>query len=69
MAGGVKNRYEACLRFTYPEAGARAVTKFHAGGVGAFPSASAVLTTVFDEMAWVEDGTDKVMGTIHSYRK
>ena len=51
---GDLNRYEACLRFTYPESGPRAVTKYHAGGVGVFVDPNTILR-VFAKMIWADE--------------
>ncbi len=61
--GGL-NKYEACLRFRYPESGPRAVTKYYAGGVGVRANPDEVIR-VFHQMVWV-DG-DKQVGVIHTY--
>lgn len=65
--GGGQNRYEACLRFTYPEAStAAADKKYYAGGVGVKSNVNEVIK-VFKTMSWKDESTDTVAGVIHTY--
>jgi len=64
---GGQNRYEACLRFTYPEASTSVSDKkYYAGGVGALNDVDEVIK-VFTTMSWRDESTGLVTNTIHSY--
>ncbi|MFN0103521.1 MAG: hypothetical protein ACKV2U_15690 [Bryobacteraceae bacterium] len=65
--GGGTNKYEACLRFTYPDASVDvADKKYYAGGVGKKNDANEVIR-VFKAMRWVDEGTGLLTGVIHTY--
>lgn len=65
--GGGLNRYEACLRFTYPEASVNvADKKYYAGGVGRLNNANEVIK-VFKTMSWLDEDSHTLAGVIHTY--
>jgi hypothetical protein len=65
-SGGL-NKYEACLRFTYPEGSpAASAKKYYAGGVGVFISPNQVIR-VFTTMSWIDGATLTIKGTIFTY--
>jgi hypothetical protein len=65
--GGGLNRYEACLRFTYPAASADlADRKYYAGGVGKLSNANQVIK-VFKTMSWLNEDAGALAGVIHTY--
>jgi hypothetical protein len=64
---GGQNRYEACLRFTYPEgSSSTADMKYYAGGVDVFNNANEVIG-VFTTMSWRDENTGLVTDAIHTY--
>ena len=64
---GRGNRYEACLRFTHPDASADPdAKKYYAGGVGVKKDADEVIH-VFETMSWRHDDTGAFVGVIHTY--
>lgn len=65
-SGGL-NKYEACLRFTYPEgSSAPGAKKYYAGGVGVMGNANEVIR-VFTSMSWINIDTLEVKAVIHTY--
>ncbi len=66
-SSGGHNKYEACLRFTYPEASsAPADKKYYAGGVGVKNNPDEVIR-VFTSMNWKDDDTNALRDVIYSY--
>jgi len=64
---GNQNRYEACLRFTYPEGSSAASDKkYYAGGVGRRDDADSVIR-VFQSMSWKDDDTGILKDIIFTY--